>query len=579
MRFHEGNVFFCGVCQSGTNPGLKLAFQRALEEAGLSAEEFTLGPLSLWCGDAQPRGFARLESPQGLAVVAGELIWEGAGPPEDGPGELPRLLECFTADRPDQLAEANGTFAALAWDAAAEKLWLATDSLGGRPLYFAQRGGTLFFSTLLDVLLRIPALQPTFDFGAYIEQEAFCYPLGDLTLYREIRVLRDSELLCWTSAGVRRFRYFDWSRMEFRQMSLDEAADGCAAAFTAAIRDRAPRPGAAAKTLLSGGLDSRCINAVLHQMGVRIQAATLRIPDSQDYEYARRFAKSLGIELLESPYRLDVPRLTTGLTTRSALAAAAGPLAPGYVFSGDGGGETFGFLLLSPTVTSLLARGKQDDAIRAYLDGHRISARVFRRPLRSVAARRPEEALRRALGEYSHLPAEKAIHLFVILEDLRRHLHDFFEIAPQTGLELALPFYDRRVLRSVLRLAPPLEGFLEHRLYMAVLHRLPEICMRIPWQSYPGRPPCPIAEEGSVLKNQWELFRESAAERQARLWRDAAREFLAGRIPLRYVSAPALTAALALQKAGAGDYSVHMRQALAIASAFRAPARRRRDLP
>lgn len=560
-------MFFCGVCHPGDHPGFRQDLQRALEEMGLPAEEFSEGPLSVWHGSCLPRAFARLNCSQGLAVAVGELVWEGATPPQDGPGELPRLLDCLADGRPEELARANGTFAVLAWESEKASLWLAADSLGGRPVYFAQVGGTLFFSTLLEVLLRLPAIPRDFEFPAFIEQEAFCYPLGDLTLYSGIRVLRDSEYLRWTAAGVNRARYFDWSSVELRPSTVDEAADTCAAAFFAAVRDRAPRSGAAAKTLLSGGLDSRCIAAVLHQMGVPLRAATLRIPGSQDYEYARRFAALLGIELEESPLHPDPPPLTTGTTTAAVLTAAMRPLLPGRVFSGDGGGETFGLLLLTSKVISLLAQNRQDAAIRAYLEGHGPSTRLFRKAWRHVAMRRPFDALQGALAGYPHLPGEKAMHLFVLINDLRRHLHDFFELAPRLGCDLALPFYDRRVLMAVWRLAPPLEPFLEHRLYHEILRRMPEVCLQVPWQTYPGRPPCPVSDDGPPLKNQWELSRESATQLRSLLGRDTLRQILRGRIPSGFIDTPALAAALAIHKAGFRDYAHVFRPALALADA------------
>ena len=73
-----------------------------------------------------------------------------------------------------------------------------------------------------------------------------------------------------------------------------------------------------------------------------------------------------------------------------------------------------------------------------------------------------EEELRRigiSLGE-------KALHIFVLTNDLRRHLHEYFNRLPRTRVELLLPFYDRRVIESVLRIPPPLEAPDEARLLL-----------------------------------------------------------------------------------------------------------------
>lgn len=542
----------------------------------LPSRRFQQGPLALWCGPQQPRGSAFLESPQGLAVVAGELLWEGEQPPEDGPGELPRLLHSLIENRPQELSHANGAFAALAWDAASSRLWLASDSLGGWPLYFVESAGILYFSTILEILLRIPAVPRSFDFAAFAEQEAFCYPLGDLTLYREIRVLEDSEYLCLDPSGARRGRYFDWSRIEFRPLSMGQAAAECAAALTAAVRDRAPRTtGAQVQVVLSGGLDSRCVTALLHSMGFSVRAATLRIPDSQDNHYAKRFASVLGIELIETPHDTDPPPVTISSTAVSVLGNAVRPFLPGRVFSGDGGGETFGFLLMPPDVMALLGRNEVEAAIVRYVEEHPVPVRPFRKHWWETIRQRPRQAMRAALGRWPHVPAQKAMHLFLLTNDLRRHLHEVFESAPRLGANFAAPFYDRRVIRSVLQLAPPLDPFLSHGLYYEILKLMPETCLRVPWQVYPGRLPCPVQDDGGgKLKTQWELSKANARWKSDRLCRRLLAELFSGRVPGRFVDVPLLAAAAALYRLGFARLGHLFRPALALTDAFRAGAGR-----
>lgn len=539
---------------------------------GLPARRFQQGALALWCGPQQPRGSAFLESPLGLAAVAGELLWEGDQPPEEEPGELPRLLHCLIENRPEELAQANGTFAALAWDAASSRLWLASDSLGGWPLYFVESAGILYFSTILEILLRIPAVPRTFDFAAFAEQEAFCYPLGDLTLYREIRVLEDSEYLCLDPSGARRGRYFDWSRIEFRSLSMEQAASECAAALTAAVRDRAPRAnGAPVQVVLSGGLDSRCVTALLHSMGFSIRAATLRIPGSQDNHYARRFASLLGIELIETPHDTDPPPVTISSTAVSVLGNAFRPFLPGRIFSGDGGGETFGFLLMPPDVMALLGRNEVDAAIARYFEEHPVPLRPFRKRWWETIRQRPRRAMRAALDRWPHVPAQKAMHLFFLTNDLRRHLHGVFEAAPRLGANLVAPFYDRRVIRSVLQLAPPLDPYLSHGLYYEILKLMPEPCLRVPWQVYPGRLPCPIPDDSAAnLKTQWELLRDNARWRTGRLCGRVFAELFSGRIPGRFVDLPLIAAAAALYRLGFTHFGHLFRPALALTDAFQA---------
>ncbi len=508
-------------------------------------ERVSAGPLRVWCGPEQPGLFSKSVSPDRLALATGELFWESAETPEPGPAQLLPLLDCAAAETPEVLAAANGSFAALAWIASAHRLWLVADCLGARPLYFCDSGGALLFSTVLEILLRTGATPRNFDFGAFVEQAAFCYPLGDLTLYREIRVLRDSEYLCWTPSGSRRARYFDWSRIELRSLTLEEAAANCAGALQAAVRDRAPGRGQPARILLSGGLDSRCIAATLHRQGHPLEAATLSISGSLDSYYARRFASSVSIPLRETPWD---PALTPSLIGQIALAVltvAARPFPPGRILSGDGGGETFGFLMMKPEIMALLADHRVDDAVKAYLDGHGAAPVLFRKPFREQAESRPRLAMRRSLDALRHLPPQKAFHVFLLTNDLRRHMHDAFEAAPRHGFDFAVPFYDRRVLHSVLSLAPPLDPFLGHRLYYEILRHLPEQFFRVPWQTYPGHLPCPVSDGQPLpdrLASQWELTRLLSRRIATFFRRRVVRALVSGRLPTRVLHIPFLAA-------------------------------------
>lgn len=561
-------MFFCGYC--GADPAKEAGqqFEAALTSLGLSFRRLGGEGLALWCGPDRPRGFETLTCPQGVAAVAGELLWEAGGSGTGRGEELPPLIKALADSRPEELSRANGSFAALFHDSRAQRLWLAADSLGGRPVYFCEVGRTLFFSTVLEILLRVPAVPRTFRFEAFVEREALYCPLGDRTFFHEIRVLRECEFLCRSQDGTRRGRYFDWSRIELEHLTLEQAAEQCARALRAAVRERAPAEGEPAQVALSGGLDSRCVASLLHEAGARVRACTLRMEGSQDYAYARRFADALGIELLEAPPRQDSFPLATGLDVVDLLTSAARPFLPGRIHTGDGGGETFGLLLLRPDMAALIRRSWKE-GLQAYASRRVIPLRMFRRRWREAAANRPLEALEEAFAEYSHMPPEKALHLFVLTSDLRRHLHEFFEVAPRLGCDLAAPFYDRRVLLSVLKLAPPLEPYLEYRLYYEILNRLPEACRLVPWQTYPGRTPCPVPDDGPPLKTQWELVKEMSPQRLRFFWRAVARELLGGRVPVGYFHMPTVAAALLLSASGVSDYSHVLRLVLALTREYR----------
>ncbi|MGQ9915773.1 MAG: hypothetical protein ACUVS7_00005, partial [Bryobacteraceae bacterium] len=197
------------------------------------------------------------------------------------------------------------------------------------------------------------------------------------------------------------------------------------------------------------------------------------------------------------------------------------------------------------------AKGRVAEAITAYIGGDGASPRGFRKAYRKRAEIRPRLAMRRALDDLSHLPPQKAFHVFLLTNDMRRHLHDTFEAAPRHGFDFVVPFYDRRILHSVLSLAPPLEPFLGHRLYHETIRHLSPEFFHVPWQTYPGHLPCPVADgqpPPGFFVDQWQLSRRLRRQNGEFFRRKVTRSLFSGRVPGRVVRIPALAANILAHK-------------------------------
>ena len=57
----------------------------------------------------------------------------------------------------------NGIFAFGLWDEQKQRLLLARDHLGVKPLFYAQRGSAILFGSELKVLLAHPSVKPEID--------------------------------------------------------------------------------------------------------------------------------------------------------------------------------------------------------------------------------------------------------------------------------------------------------------------------------------------------------------------------------------------------------------------------------
>ena len=76
------------------------------------------------------------------------------------------LLHAFAQWGPDCLEKLNGIFAFAVWQQRAQKLFLARDRIGVKPLFYALRGDSLIFASELKTLLCHPEIPPQVDRAA-----------------------------------------------------------------------------------------------------------------------------------------------------------------------------------------------------------------------------------------------------------------------------------------------------------------------------------------------------------------------------------------------------------------------------
>ncbi len=501
--------FFAGVF-SLSNPRVQDQIN-ALEEAvdlppDFVVSRYTGSHLHLLHGDlgVLPEKGWRI-TPSAVGAVGGSLLF-GVPARKCEDAQQPELSEGMASlidGRIGDLCNANGTFALCVYDRKAHRLTLAADSIGARPIYYVESSGFLFFATSMEVMRRLAVVPKTFDLAAYIEEEALCYPLGARTMFKEVRVVVASEAIVVEDGEIRVTKYHDWAKTPLANESVDELAENCRLALRQAVACRSTA-GVRQRCLLSGGLDSRVLAAELIDLGHEVEAFNLAPAGFQDQVYAQGFAKAAGISLSSIPWS-EEPTLSAGESTATMLAKAVSQVsqaAPGIVFSGDGGGETFGFLLMNAESGELLNKGNPQAAIEHYLSKYKVSPRLFHPQAYAQLSTVVTDRMTAELADIGAKLGEKALQVLVLTNDLRCHLHEYFNRLTKTRVELLLPFYDRRVITSVLRIPPPLTPLMNHAFYHRMLRFLPPVIGRVPWQTYRGHEACPI-EDRSPPPDQW----------------------------------------------------------------------------
>ena len=491
-------------------------YARSLESAAALSADFTVSRYSdshlvLLHGHLEgvlpEAGWSISEST--VTALAGSLHLTTPPTPDDDNDqpELAVITNSLRTGRIRDLCDANGTFALCFYDRQSYRLILSVDCLGARPLYYTISSGLLFFSTSLAVLESLEMVPKTVEVASYVEQEALCYPLGDRTIYRDIKLAVANECIIANKGSVVNEKYFDWAKLPLADHAVDELAWTCRRALRDAVADRAASR-VKQFSLLSGGLDSRVLVTELLALGYQVEAINVAQDGFQDQIYARRFAEAAGIRLSTVPWTPDLVGLTAGDSTARLLGRAVSGLAPGSAFSGDGGGETFGFLLMNLESAKLLNEGRPGAAVNEYLKNNQISKKVFKAAAYQQLSTVANDRMERELTSIGCEKLEKALHILVLSNDLRCHLHEYFNRLQQSRVELLLPFYDRRVIASIMSIPPPLETFMRHSLYHRVVGLLPPLVRSAPWQTYPGHIACPT-EDDSLPPNQWSRKRMS----------------------------------------------------------------------
>lgn len=164
-----------------------------------------------------------------------------------------------------------GMFALAVWDERRQRLLLARDRFGVKPLYTAQVGGLLLFASEMKALLRHPALAaPTLDARSLEDMFTVGFIPGPATIWREIQKLPPARrLLATASSGVVEVqRYWDApfaAAGQEERIDPGEAAEAVLELLRDAVRLRL-QSDVPVGALLSGGLDSSGLVALMQEL-------------------------------------------------------------------------------------------------------------------------------------------------------------------------------------------------------------------------------------------------------------------------------------------------------------------------
>jgi asparagine synthase (glutamine-hydrolysing) len=191
----------------------------------------------------------------------------------------------------------NGQFAIALWDRRRQRLLLARDRVGIRPLFFREEAGVLYFASEIKALrAALPEASWKLDIRGLGQALLFWGAVGDRTSFENVRSLPPGHALVLENGCASMRRYWGWefpARGGLRQIGLAQAADELRSLLQDAVQLQL-RADVPVGAYLSGGLDSSGLVALIRQRsGVRLRTFSVSFGDS---------------EFDESPQQLEMAR-------------------------------------------------------------------------------------------------------------------------------------------------------------------------------------------------------------------------------------------------------------------------------
>ena len=189
----------------------------------------------------------------------------------------------------------RGMFAFAIWDAVRERLFLARDRFGKKPLYIFERNGLLLFASEIKSILTFPGVPSVVDMASVWDYLSYRYVPGPATLFQGIRKLMPGCIGVWEQEHLVEHRFF-WPEDRL-PLSVFSIPNDPVAAFldkleeSVRIRMVSDVPFGA---FLSGGIDSSAVVGLMSRHSSQpVKTFSVGFPEASYSElaYARDIAQ------------------------------------------------------------------------------------------------------------------------------------------------------------------------------------------------------------------------------------------------------------------------------------------------
>jgi asparagine synthase (glutamine-hydrolysing) len=212
------------------------------------------------------------------------------------------ILHLYADFREDCLSRLNGDFAFAIWDDERQRMFLARDRMGVRPLFHAWHRGTFYFASEVKALLTVPGFTTRLDITALDQIFTLWAPLAPRTAFENVSELEPGSYAVVDRSGMRIAKYWQLSFPDKLDQPPQRSSDELEELLTDAVRLRM-RADVPVGCYLSGGLDSSTVAAIARRMSpepLRTYAIGFESAEHDETPYQSIVAKHLDTRHLRT---------------------------------------------------------------------------------------------------------------------------------------------------------------------------------------------------------------------------------------------------------------------------------------
>jgi asparagine synthase (glutamine-hydrolysing) len=249
----------------------------------------------------------------------------------------------------------RGMFAIALWDQRAQKLVLARDRVGKKPLFYAYDGSRIVFGSELKAILQVPGVSRELNPEAVSDYFSLLYIPAPKSVFKNVHKVRPGHYIVVSPEGFREVQYWD---LRFRQTDALSEREWCERildAYREAVRIRLVSD-VPLGAFLSGGVDSSSVVALMSELtGEPVITSSIGFQEKEfdELKYARLVATRFHTKHHEQVVVPDAAGIVGRLAWHYDEPFADASAVPTYyvskiirrhvtvALSGDGGDENF----------------------------------------------------------------------------------------------------------------------------------------------------------------------------------------------------------------------------------------------